>query len=280
MSVTGILNNLDQLTSTSLKHLKIKIDDILRKRRQECNDSYIHHIKNFCSDQTLLDIVLAECEAIFNKSNSKSNKVTTSWLCNENIEYSYSHTNTLKSMKKLSDFPGICRLMDKINFCTVSGTEVSGVMDCCLAMRYSSNRFNLRPRADIENEIIDQDASICSFSLGSSRTIEFFTEEKTPKLVYKHQLNDNSLLIMKPGTQQRMKHAVRVMPSANGVNEIRYVISFRKLVTSPSLIRTTQHPLKSNISAVSFKSDNIVTPKNVNETSIIYRHLPSMYHLY
>ena len=159
MSVTGILNNLDQLTSTSLKHLKIRIDDILRNRRQECNDSYIHPIKNFCSDQTLLDIVLAECEAIFNKSNSKSNKVTTSWLGNENIEYSYSHTNTLKSMKKLSDFPGICRLMDKINSCT----EVSGVMDCCLAMRYSSNRSNLRPHADNENEIIDQDASICSF---------------------------------------------------------------------------------------------------------------------
>ena len=153
--------------------------------------------------------------------------------------------------------------MDKINSCT----EISGVMDCCLAMRYSINRSNLRPHADNENEIIDQDASICSFSLESSRTIEFFTEEKTPKLVCKHQLNNNSLFIMKPGTQQRMKHAVRTMPSANRVNEIRYLISFRKLVTSPSLIRTTQHPPKSNISAVSFKSDNIVTPKNVNETS-------------
>ena len=144
--------------------------------------------------------------------------------------------------------------------------QVSGVMDCCLAMRYSSNRSNLRPHADNENEIIDQGASIYSFSLGSSRTVEFFTEEKYPKLVCKHQLNNNSLLIMKPGTQQRMKHAVRAMPSANGVNEIRYVISFRKL-TSPSLIRTTQHPPKSNISAISFKSDNIITPKNVNETS-------------
>ena len=156
--------------------------------------------------------------------------------------------------------------MDKINSCT----EVSGVMDCCLAMQYSSNRFNLRLHADNENEIIDQDASICSFSLGSSRTIQFFTEEKTPKLVCKHQLNNNSLLIMKPDTQQRMKHAVRAMPSTNGVNEIRYFISFRKLVTSPSLIRTTQHPPKSNISAVSFKSDNIVTPKNVNETHQIF----------
>ena len=77
---TEILNNLYQLTTSSLKRLKTQIDDILRSRVDQANESFIDHIENFCDDDTLLDIVSAECEAIFNKKISNSSKVTTSWL--------------------------------------------------------------------------------------------------------------------------------------------------------------------------------------------------------
>ena len=232
---TEILNNLCQLTTSSLKRLKTQIDDILRSRVDQANESFIDHIENFCDDDTLLDIVSAECEAIFDKKISNSSKVTTSWLCDNTSEYSYNHVEDVKSKKKLSEFPGICRLMSRINSCT----EVSSVMDCCLAMRYNNNRSSLRPHSDNEHDIIDHTASICTFSLGSSRTIEFFTEERTPKLVCKQRLDNNSLLIMRPGTQQKMKHTVRAIPSINETNEVRYVLSFRKLTKAP-------HPPNSN----------------------------------
>ena len=97
-------------------------------------------------------------------------------------------------------------------------------MDCCLAMRYNNNQSSHRPHSDNEHDIIDQTVSICTFSLGSSRTIEFFTEERTPNLVCRQRLDNNSLLIMRPGTQQKMKHTVRAIPSINETNEVRYVL--------------------------------------------------------
>ena len=249
---TEILNNLYQFTSSSLKRLKTQIDDILRSRVEQPNDSFIDHIENFCDDDTLLDIVSAECEAIFDKSNKKSSKVTTSWLCDDTSEYSYDLVESVKSRKKLSEFPGICSLMSRVNSCT----DVSGVMDCCLAMRYNNNRTSLRPHSDNEHDIIDQTASICTVSLGSSRTIEFFTEERTPKLVCKQLLDNNSLLIMKPGTQQKMKHTVRAIPSVNGTNEVRYVLSFRKLAKAP-------HPPKSNVPLL---SHDTTSNRSINTT--------------
>ena len=115
---TEILDNLYQLTTLSLKRLKTQIDDILRGRVEQPNDSFINRIENFCDDDTLLDIVSAECEAIFDKSNNKSSKVATSWLCDDTSEYSYHHVESVKSRKKLSEFPGICSLMSRVNSCT------------------------------------------------------------------------------------------------------------------------------------------------------------------
>ena len=51
---TEILNNLCQLTTPSLKRLKTQIDDILRSRVDQVNESFIDHIENFCDDDTLL----------------------------------------------------------------------------------------------------------------------------------------------------------------------------------------------------------------------------------
>ena len=61
-----------QLTTSSLKRLKTQIDDILLIRVDRANESFIDHIENFCDDDMLLDIVSAECEAIFDKKISNS----------------------------------------------------------------------------------------------------------------------------------------------------------------------------------------------------------------
>ena len=83
-----------------VKTLKTQIDDILRSRVDQANESFIDHIENFCDDDTLLDIVSAEREAIFDEKISNSSKVTTSWLCDNTSEYSYNHVEDVKSKKK------------------------------------------------------------------------------------------------------------------------------------------------------------------------------------
>ena len=95
-------------------------------------------------------------------------------------------------------------LMSLVN---VSETT-TGTLDSCIVLKYPNPSTSLRVHSDDE-QLIDQNASICTYSLGSTRTIEFYSKSGKSKLVTSHSMAQDSLLVMRPGCQQELLHCVR-----------------------------------------------------------------------
>ena len=161
---------------------------------------------------------------------SRPNKVTNQWITTDGIS-AYTFGGIKHNPKSLSNFPSIRRLLDKVN----ADSRVRGNMDSCLVTCYRSNTVTLGRHTDDEVTDIDQTSSICSFSIGSSRDIEFYVKGSSAS-AFSHNLTEGSLLIMKPRCQQFLEHRV---PRGSGINDgsrsVRYSISFRKLAHNAAI---------------------------------------------
>ena len=148
--------------------------------------------------------------------------------------YIYNDTNPVHSPQDISGFPCIKQLLGLVN----SSTEITGPLDSCLVIKYKTNKSKTSVHNDAE-EIIDQEKSICSFSLGCERTLEFYegTSGK-PKCAKEIRMKNNSLVVMRPGTQQNLRHGVRAEPATKGnaekSDQVRYSLSFRAIVKTAS----------------------------------------------
>ncbi|KAL5262702.1 hypothetical protein ACHWQZ_G008188 [Mnemiopsis leidyi] len=215
-----------------LRQILNSVQNELPKREGRVDD-FVAHIEDFCHDDVLLAGVWAECESL--KMNSEGrNKAATAWLCSQDTAYVYNDTNPVHSPQAISNFPCISRLRDMVN----SSTEITGPLDSCLVIKYDSNKTKTSLHRDNE-ELMDQQKSICSFSLGCERTLEFFegTSSKASKCAKKIRMKSNSLVVMRPGTQQNFMHVVRAEPNPNGestekADSVRYSLSFRAIVKS------------------------------------------------
>ena len=171
---------LDSIPNVSTEELKIILNTIQNElpKREGTVDNYIEYIEDFCGDNTLLDLVWAECESM--DLSNKRTKTASQWLSPKDTPYIYPDTNPVHTAKDIKSFPAISKLLSIVN----ESTEVSGPLDSCLILKYNSNTSSLSIHDDGE-ECIDQDKSICSFSIGCERTLEFFDNAsiKKPKMV-------------------------------------------------------------------------------------------------
>ena len=195
-------------------------------------EKYVVYIEDFCDDPELLEGVWKECESM--KLTNKRNKTATQWLSSSKKPYIYTDDDPVHPAKDIVGFPYINKLGSLVSACT----EVTGPLDCCLVLKYNSNTSATAIHDDAENSI-DQQKSICPFSLGCERTLEFFTSGRKPKAVKSIRMKNNSLVIMRPGTQQNLKHAVRAevkSKDSESQPKIRYALSYRavKSVSTPS----------------------------------------------
>ena len=212
--------DLEQIMSAIKSELSKRDKDLLSKRDKDLLSKrdkdliskpntdlsgLVKRVPNFCNDPVLMEVVLAECESL-NLSSSR-NKTATQWISPSPDPYIYPDTNPVHHAKNISDYPGITKLMGMVN----ADPNVDGPLDACLILKYNSNAATLSLHADDEKEI-GQTKSICPYSLGSSRTLEFFTKTSKPKAVKEVRMDNNSLIIMKPGTQQKLNHCVRTEP--------------------------------------------------------------------
>ena len=126
--------------------------------------------------------------------------------------------------------------MDKVNNhpCTTSD------MDAALVSCFPSSKAKLRLHADNEPHI-SQTSSICTISFGPPRTLEFVKIGKTTKNGRPDTTTDSSepalthsMNVMRPGCQQVLKHRVPVGQHLRGQVNVRYSISFRKIVPTSS----------------------------------------------
>ena len=221
LTLQQILDHVSTATTSDLHQILSAVQNELPKREGK-SANYVEFIEDFCSDTDLLNNVWTECESL--ELGTKANKVSTQWLSCSNEPYVYNDSNPVHKAKDIKEFPHIHKLLGLVN----NSTEVTGPLDSCLILKYSSNKASLRPHADDE-PFIDQDKSICAFSIGCERTIEFWEKSRKPKLVKKCRMKNNSMVIMRPGTQQRLEHSVRSEPGQQPPDtpQVRYSLSFR-----------------------------------------------------
>ena len=204
-------------------------------------EDMVEFIPEFNTDKTFLDGLYKEAESL---NLPRGNKPASKWLSTSNKPYCFG--NVTHDANPLKDYPYIMELMNSIN----AHTNVTGTMAACLVVSLSNYNAAISLHADDEASQIDQASPICTFSIGSSRTIQFCKKGGKPNdpPVISHELHSGSLTIMKAGCQQVLKHRVN---KGNFGDKRRYVFSFRAL---PS---TNSSPI-SNRSGLSSPSTQVI----------------------
>ena len=125
----------------------------------------VEYFPNFLDDDTLLDDLHKELASL---KLPTVNRTGTQWLSTNLQPYTYA--NISHEAKPLTEehCPTIFHIMNKINNSSLS----TGHMDACLITKYSNPNVAISFHADDELDI-DQDSSICTLSLGSTRIMDF-----------------------------------------------------------------------------------------------------------
>ena len=223
LTLQQIIDHLSSAATSDLHKILNAVQNEIPKREGQSAE-YVQYIEDFCEDTVLLENVQAECDQL--DLSTKATNTATQWMSCSSKPYIYNDTNPVHKAKPMKDFPYLSKLLGLVN----NSTEVTGPLDSCLVIKYNSDKASLRPHADDE-PFIDQQKSICSFTLGSERTIEFWEKSKKPKLVKTQRMSNNGMVVMRPGTQQRLEHCVRAEPSTGPPDKtkVRYCLSFRAI---------------------------------------------------
>ena len=214
----------------------INAEKVKRKPPKPQLQDFVEYIPTFTSEEELLKSLVTECEDITKELNEDSS-LKTQWLCSSNEPYVYSDKMPVHNPKNINEFPNIVKLMNILN----SSEKVNGPLDSCLVLKYTDSSAHLRKHSDNE-PLMDQTKSICTFSLGATRTIEFYSKAGRSKLVTSHKMENNSLTIMRPGCQQKLLHKVRAENGRSNLSQVRYSISFRAICKDKPVINNDDTP--------------------------------------
>ena len=191
------------------------------KIEPEVVDSYVEYIEDPLervldsadSKQTLINTVFQHLPSLDLPS---STSPTTLWLL-ENP----SLTPFLEG-RNISETPGIKEILESVRKLDDS---MEGLNSCLLTLYPNGNSLS-RVHSDKAAYLCD-DSPICNFSLGDSRSISFFNAKlhASPPLKT-FTMASASLLVMKPGCQDKFKHSLIRDPSKDNT---RLCLSFRKV---------------------------------------------------
>ena len=218
---------------------------------------FVDHIEEFVSTEDDLISALTKEAMDFGLHNGigKPKKVRTQWITSDG-ESEYKYGRITQEPKALANFPMTKKLLDRMN----DDIGITGYFDSMLVSCYRSNSAILHLHADDEEDYMDQDSPIYVFSIGVDRDIEFCLKCGTgPDPILKYTLKQGSLLKMKPGCQQALKHRV---PKGTGVNGLRFSFYGKKRV----IPRLRLSPIKRTIDAFEEMSRSNVSPSK-NSTS-------------
>ena len=176
----------------------------------------MEYIPQFCEESDI-KAVLDECLSLALPEDTR--KASSQWLSPIDEPYVYSDSNPVHHAKDINKFPAICKVLNKIN----ADDRFQGKLDSCLILKYSCEGTSVSLHADDEDSL-DQSKSICNFSIGATRTLEFFSHDGK-KAVKSVSMESGSITHMKPGTQSVLKHMVRGKSSKKP--ELRFSLSYR-----------------------------------------------------
>ncbi len=130
--------------------------------------------------------------------------------------------------QNIEEFPGIKQLLDMVKS---SVPDASG-LNSCIISHYPDGKVKTRLHSD-KSAFLCESSPICNYSFGESRDIAFYNAKlHSGPLLKKFTMDSRSLLIMRPGCQDKLKHVV--LPDPN-VTSHRFCISFRKIVPISSI---------------------------------------------
>ena len=227
MNLSKQINSLQSASTDDLNKLLHAVQCELKKRKDPAKlASFTEFLPDFCPDTDLLDAVWEDCLSLDLADNTR--KASTQWLCATGQPYVYPDDSPVHEAKDIHSYPNISKLLHLVN----ESSAVTGPLDSCLVLKYCSDKTKQSLHSDNE-PLIDQSKSICAFSLGSVRTLEFFGNGngKGSKWVNSYNMTHNSMVVMRPGAQQYLRHAVRPRNSSSSSSEntsqLRFCLSFR-----------------------------------------------------
>lgn len=205
-----LLNNrITELEQAEFKLEQNEIDDLVELVEQPLDNSDLDP-----DARTNLAVQVLSNLAALDISQDQNN-VSTCWLM-ENP----ANTPFLEG-KKIDDSPGIKQLLDMVK---TSVPDATG-LNSCLISHYPNGNLKTRLHSD-KSAFLCESSPICNYSFGETRDIAFYNAKlHSGPPVRKFTMNSRSLLIMRPGCQDKLKHVVLPDPNVSGN---RFCISFRK----------------------------------------------------
>ena len=207
--------------------------------------SFVDHVQDLGIDQTLEQGILSELSSL--KLLSTSKKVKTQWLSPTNDKYKYG--NVCNNPKPINGFPCIAKLMDIVN----AHPSTTRDSDACIVSCFSSSKAFLSLHKDNE-ALMSQTSSISTVSFGAPRKLQFVRDGKhridgKRDLTADIELDASHLTmnIMKPGAQSIMKHRVPAGDHVPDMSNVRYSLSFRKIISQSANLNQTVLPSEQQV---------------------------------
>ena len=225
-SIEDFFKSLDphglQLCEKMIENL---LSDHFSKNSPNVHDFVDYH-KNFV-DSTDESVILSEVESLGFKPNGTKDEVQNRFLSSYSEPYTWDSSKkgpVVNKASNISSFPGIKRLMGKIN------DQFGFQMNSALVTYYQNGRVSARLHDDAEKEL-DPNQPICVVSFGVKRQVEFVYKgnKNMQNTDLALQPKNCSVYIMKSGCQGWFKHRVRRDVKTL---EHRVSISFRCFIPS------------------------------------------------
>ena len=142
-------------------------------------------------------------------------------------DYPYAFNQATKDLKPspIAQDSTLFKVMDKVN------GKLGSNFNSILINKYRDLNVSLGWHKDDE-EVIDQTVAIATLSIGAARRFEISDSKVDYKItqLYRRDLVDNSVLIMKPGLQDSHFHRICVGRKGRSTERgIRYSLTFRRL---------------------------------------------------
>ena len=205
-------------------------------------ESLVKHVPDIGISDKLYDAIMAELNSM--ELHTSGNRLKSQWLSSTSHAYNWNSSQGPISNipKALTQYPGICELMEMVN----NNPDTSGDMDSCLVTCFPSASVMLKLHRDDE-KLMSQSSSICTVSFGAPRHLDI-DGKKHPngKADLKPDISlpatDRSMNIMRPFAQNKMRHSVGRGDATKGESEVRFSISFRKVVPVLEEPEKSVHP--------------------------------------
>ena len=217
-------------SNKQLKALILKAEQVLKTKRHKISRDHAHiskyvDVREKFVGETLSAKIEAELESLDLK-NRRGKGNSTVWLTSDNTD------GTSNVAHDIKNYPGISQLMKRIN--DSEFVDNNRQLNSCLVTCFSTAKRTISLRSDNKKGHFCLNRPICVVSFGAERNIEI-ADLKSSLLKSFTPIN-GGLYIMKEGSQSFLKHIFTADKHIVSGNNVRYSMSFRRLLGNKAFL--------------------------------------------